>query len=153
MRMIVSGLLMMAAPAGAATMAVGALQALVEGFAGQAAVVDPRLLVPACAAPALARVGTSVAVRCAAPVWEVFVPLAGAATVPVPAAPVLVRRGDRVVVEADGAGFVVALEAVAEQDARDGRVPVRAGSRRFVATVDAGGRVRIHGLNGMVNGR
>jgi flagella basal body P-ring formation protein FlgA len=145
------------------------LQAAVEMFAGQPALVDPRLLLPACGRPemAFAGGGRSVMVRCAAPEWRVFIPVGSdvAAGLPGVAAPAtastadrpapLVRRGDRVMVEAEGDGFVVGMEAVAEADARDGRVTVHAasGGRRLVAMVDEDGRVRIRGLNPVVNRR
>lgn len=134
------------------------LQRQVETFAGAPATVDPRLLLPACAAPELswAVPGRSVAVHCSAPEWRVFVPVQGAppATAP-PAVPTTpqIKRGDRIVVEAGGEGFVVAMEAVAEADSRDGRVPLRAGAKRLSGVVGVDGRVRIHGLSPMVNRR
>lgn len=136
-------------------MAPAVLQARVEAFAGRPAIVDARLLLPDCAAPVLDWANDrSVAVRCAAPVWQVFVPVAGSAA-PVASAVPVIRRGDRVVVEAGGAGFVVGLEAIAEADSRDGRVSLRVPSsnRRLTGTVDADGRVHINGLNAMVSGR
>ncbi|MBC7521332.1 MAG: flagella basal body P-ring formation protein FlgA [Sandarakinorhabdus sp.] len=141
------------------------LQAAVEVFAGQPALVDPRLLLPACARPemAFAGGGRSVMVRCAAPEWRVFIPVGSdvAGSLPASAAPAgdraapLVRRGDRVMVEVEGDGFVVGMEALAEADARDGRVTVRpaSGGRRLVAMVDDDGHVRIRGLKSMVNDR
>lgn len=137
------------------------LKAQVEAFAGRPAMVDPRLLLPACVAPALAWAvaGRSVAVHCTAPDWRVFVPIAGGPTQPQspPAPPqaTQIRRGDRVVVEAGGDGFVIGLDAVAEADSRDGRIPLRAagGGRRLSGIVGADGRVRIHGLSAMVNRR
>ncbi|MFZ4687931.1 MAG: flagella basal body P-ring formation protein FlgA [Polymorphobacter sp.] len=149
-----------AAPAGAQLLPPAVLQAQVEAFAGQPATVDPRLLLPMCARADLAWApgGRSVMVHCPAPEWRVFVPVGGgAAVVPAPlqdTAPAI-RRGDRVTVEAGGEGFVIAMEAVAEADSRDGRVPLRPvnGGRRLVGRVDADGRVRIHGLKPMVNGR
>jgi flagella basal body P-ring formation protein FlgA len=102
-------------------------------------------------------------VHCSAPEWRVFVPLAGDANLPQPAvagpAPALtttlIRRGDRVVVEAGGEGFVVGLEAVAEADSRDGRVALRAsgGGRRLIGLIGDDGAVRINGLNAVVNRR
>lgn len=165
-RWIYAAGLMAATPAQAAMMAPGALQALVEGFAGRPAMVDARLLLPACAAPTLAWSvgGASVVVACGEPDWRVFVPVGRptAAVVasqdeePVAAAggPVI-RRGDRVMVEAGGEGFVVGMETVAESDARDGRVLLRVagGSRRLTGSIGADGRVRINGLNAMVKGR
>jgi flagella basal body P-ring formation protein FlgA len=140
------------------------LQAQVEAFAGGPAIVDPRLLLPACARPemAFAPGGKSVMVRCAAPEWRVFVPVGSVVSGVEPpqlrgvdeALP-LIRRGDRVVVEVTGEGFTVGLEAVAEADSRDGRVNLRPlnGGRRLVGQVTPDGRVHIRGLNSVVNGR
>ncbi len=167
-------LALFAAPAGAAPMIAPArLQAAAEMFAGQAVVVDPRLLLPACRDPAIAwgPGGRSVAINCAAPVWQVFVPLAAgassvtagaspaAAPVPPPAAVVAerprIRRGDRVTVETAGPGFVIGMAAVADADSRDGRVLLRpdGGSRRMTGIIGDDGRVRLGGLNPLVNGR
>lgn len=141
------------------------LQAQVEAFAGQPVMVDPRLMLPACVRAEIgwAPGGRSVAVHCPAPEWRVFIPVGGgapgvgavmelsAARDPVP----VIRRGDRVTLEAGGDGFVVGMEAVAEADSRDGRVALRPanGGRRLYGIVGDDGRVRIRGLNGMVNGR
>ncbi len=144
--------MLLAAPA---LMAPAVLQARVEAFAGRPALVDARLLLPDCPDPRFAWANDrSVAARCAAPVWQVFVPVVGGRAPVVVAAPVI-RRGDRVVVEAGGDGFVVGLETVAEADSRDGRVALRApgSNRRLTGTIDADGRVHINGLNGMVSGR
>lgn len=153
--------------AGTGLLAPAALQLQVEAFAGQTALVDPRLLLPACARPefAWASGGRSVMVHCAAPEWRVFIPVGeGGAVAPMPveqpaprrdlAAPAI-RRGDRVSLEIGGAGFVIAMDAVAEADSRDGRVALRpvAGGRRFTGVIDDDGHVRLHGLNAMVNGR
>ncbi len=139
-----------------------ALQAQVEAFAGRPAMVDPRLMLPACGRPEIgwAPGGRSVMVRCRAPEWRVFVPVGGATVAPVAAVATrdsgpAIRRGDRVTVEAGGDGFVIGMEAVAEADARDGRVALRPanGGRRLYGSVGDDGRVRIRGLNDMVNGR
>lgn len=148
------------------------LQAQVEAFAGKPALVDPRLLLPACARPdlAMAAGGRSVMVRCAAPEWRVFVPVGegGAVGAPPPAIAAvagpepaiprplpLVRRGDQVMLEIGGNGFVIGMAAIADADARDGRVALRAaaGGRRLYGFVGDDGRVRLRGLNTMVNGR
>nr|WP_310525284.1 hypothetical protein [Polymorphobacter sp.] len=143
-----------ATPGEASLMAPARLQALVEGFAGRPALVDPRLLLPSCAAPELAWAGSSVMVRCAVPDWQVFVPVVGSVAAVADTGPVI-RRGDRVVVEAGGDGFVIGMETVAEADSRDGRVALRVagGGRRLTGIVGGDGRVRINGLNAMVNGR
>lgn len=144
-----------------ALMAPAALQRQVEAFAGQPALVDPRLLLPGCAQPEFGwgPGGRSVAVHCRAPEWRVFVPVAGGAAdapppvvamAPPPVATIAVvpvfRRGDRVSVEVAGAGFVIALDGVADSDARDGRVAVRplSGGRRLNGIIDGEGRVRLH---------
>lgn len=160
----------------------GRLQAAAEMFAGRPVVVDPRLLLPACRNPALARgpAARSVAISCAAPAWQVFVPLADgqpptvvAVTAPAGvtsfaasagvtpfAAPAggirpAIRRGDRVTVETTGPGFVIGMAAVADADARDGRVLLRpdGGGKRFTGIIDDDGRVRLTGLTTLANGR
>ena len=151
-------------------MAPALLQAQVEAFAGKPALVDPRLLLPVCAQPALAMAlaGRSVIVRCSSPEWRVFVPVGegGAvdAAAPVrqtsvearnaPAAPI-VRRGDRVTLEIGGDGFVIGMDTVAEADARDGRVALRdvAGGRRLYGIVGDDGRVRLRNSSRVVNRR
>ena len=156
--------------AGAAMIAPAVLQSQVEAFSGQAAVVDPRLLLPACARPGFgwAPGGRSVLVNCAVPAWRVFVPVGEAAPLPPmtqrpEAGAPAVRRGDRVTVEVGGAGFVIGMEAVAEGDARDGRVALRGanGGRRLTGIIGADGHVRLReqrpveprdSIN-MVNGR
>ncbi len=140
------------------------LQAQVEAFAGGPAIVDPRLLLPACprAEMAFAPGGKSVMVKCAMPEWRVFVPVGSVVSGVLPpenraagdGLP-LIRRGDRVVVEVTGDGFTVGMEAVAEADSRGDRVNLRGpnGGRRLVGHVAPDGRVHIRGLNPVVNGR
>lgn len=153
--------------ASAGLLAPAALQMQVEAFAGKAALVDPRLLLPACGRPdfAWASGGRSVMVHCGAPEWRVFIPVGeGGAVAASPASvagPVrdnaapAIRRGDRVSLEVGGAGFVIAMDAVAEADSRDGRVALRpvAGGKRLYGVIDDDGHVRLRGLNTMVNGR
>jgi flagella basal body P-ring formation protein FlgA len=140
------------------------LQAQVEAFAGGPALVDPRLLLPACPRPemAFAPGGKSVMVRCAAPEWRVFIPVGSVVSGIAPPEPAgapptapVIRRGDRVTVEIAGFGFLVSMEATADTDSRDGRVTLRpaSGGRRLVGQVSPDGRVTIRGLNPMVNGR
>ncbi len=156
------------------------LQAQVERFAGRPAVIDPRLLLPDCARPdfAFAAAGRSVRVHCAAPEWIVYVNVGDSVTPAIAevaarlpeAAPAvapdstaatagrsapMIRRGDRVMVETGGDGFVVAMEAVAENDSRDGRVALRSagGGRRLAGILMPDGRVTLAGLNTVVNGR
>lgn len=145
---------------GLAMMAPEVLAARVEAFSGAKATVDPRLILPDCAAPQIDWAGPgSVSVRCAVPAWQVFVPVAAAGAGPavvaasgIGGAP-LVRRGDRVVVEMGGNGWLVAIEGVAESDARGDRVMVKTASKRLSCLIGADGRITIHGLSGMVNGR
>lgn len=156
---LISGLLGLMAPA--------VLQSQVEAFSGQPARVDPRLLLPACARPDFAWGvgGRSVMVRCAAPEWRVFVPVGQGGAPQLATLPAFtprpdadappVRRGERVTLEVGGDGFVIGMEAVAESDAKDGRVALRAatGGRRLTGVVGADGHVRLRGLSNMVNGR
>ena len=136
--------------AGAALVSPAVLQMQVEAFAGQAAIVDPRLLLPACARPDFAwgPGGRSVIVHCGGPEWRVFVPVGGGGAVesaPVaPTMPPAIRRGDRVNLEVGGQGFLVTMDAIADADSRDGRVALRpvSGGRRLYGLVDADGRVR-----------
>ncbi|KAB7648234.1 hypothetical protein [Polymorphobacter fuscus] len=152
----------------AGLMAPEVLQAHVEAFAGQPALVDPRLLLPACARPdfAWAPGGRSVAVHCAAPEWQVFVPVGegGTGAAPLPGEAAIprrvadapaVRRGDRVMLEAGGDGFVIGMDSVAESDSRDGRVALRAvaGGRRLYGFIGSDGHVRLRDSSNMVNGR
>lgn len=165
--------------ASAGLVAPAALQMQVEAFSGQTALVDPRLLLPSCARPdfAWASGGRSVMVHCAAPEWRVFIPVGeGGAVAPMPvnayapspsptptptptprreAAGPAIRRGDRISLEVGGAGFVIAMDAVAEADSRDGRVALRpvAGGRRLYGVIDEDGHVRLRGLSTLVNGR
>lgn len=145
------------------------LQTMVEAFAGGPASVDPRLILPACPAPALGWAGAgSVEVRCAAPAWRIFVPagrgagaMAPVTPLPGPAAigapprePPPIRRGDRVMVEAAGSGFTVAMETTATADARDGRVALRtATGRALTGVIAADGRVTLTGLKSANPGR
>lgn len=150
----------LAAPvdAGAARMPLDRLAALVATFAASPGRIDPRLLLPDCAAPVLswAVPARTVAVDCPAPAWRLNVPVdappvAGSqVSTPAPrAAAPLVRRGDRVLVEAAGAGFAVGVAAIAEADSRDGRVALRniATGTRLTAQLEADGRVVLPGLS------
>ncbi len=163
---VLLGLMMVAAP----TMANADLQLAAERFAGQALLVDDRLQLPACAAPAFAWAGRLVEARCAAPAWRVFLPpqdeAAGERAAEggmVHAAPLRAadgslryRRGERVVVTLAGAGFDVRLEAIADGDVHDGRLwvkPLGGNGRRLRVRVETDGRIAIDGLNAPVFGR
>lgn len=157
------------------------LQAQVEAFAGKTALVDPRLLLPACPRPdfAMATGGRSVLVRCSAPDWRVFIPVGEGGAISAPASTLAtapnagaigvpldvaertsrpapaVRRGDQVTVEVGGDGFVIGMATTADADARDGRVALRAnvGGRRLYGIIGDDGRVRLRDLSTVVNGR
>lgn len=164
LRVIAMTSLCMAADAAAALdrMRLDRLALLINDFAGSPGQIDPRLLLPDCAAPVLgwAIPETTVAVDCPGPVWRLNISVAARAAPAVrvaalrPAAP-LVRRGDRIRVEQSGEGFAVGIEAVAEADARDGRVMLRnpATGTRLTAHIDADGRAVLPVLSAVVNRR
>jgi flagella basal body P-ring formation protein FlgA len=107
---------------------------------GAIAPVDTRLKLAACAAPQLDWRGEAhdaVVVRCMAPAWKIFVPVAAVprpraeAAAPVPANVVVrppvpakvepvIRRGDAVTVEAGSQGFSISRQGVAMNDAAPG---------------------------------
>jgi len=115
---------------------------------GAIAPVDKRLKLAACAAPQLDWRGDNhdaVVVRCMAPAWKIFVPVAAvprpkpdpATAAPVPATVVVrppvavkaepvIRRGDAVTVEAGSPGFSISRQGVATNDApAGGRIGVK----------------------------
>lgn len=115
---------------------------------GSAGILDPRLDLPHCPAPEIAAAGDSARVRCPTPSWTLYVPLRAPAmpvAVPVsPPAPPVVRRGDPVIVESAGTGYLVTLKAIADADARDGRVWVKAeDGRRRLASIAPDGRLTL----------
>jgi hypothetical protein len=125
---------------------VPALRAAVERFAGAAARMDSRLVVPRCPSPALSWARADVVrADCADPVWTLYVPVAvpAAEAAPVAArARPAVRRGERVAVEASGPGFVIMMEAEAERDADGARVALKGpAGRRFTGRIEEGGRI------------
>lgn len=140
--MIMLALLAAAAAQAAPLQDLASLERAVAAFAMAPARVDPRLRLAACPGPSLNwadEAHGSVAVRCAAPAWTVYVAVAA----PPSAAP-LVRRGDAVTVVAGGAGFAVALDGIAEADGRAGgivRVRTARGTR-MLARIDADGSLR-----------
>lgn len=115
---------------------------------GPARPLDRRLKLAACpSAPELAvPTPASAVVRCAALGWRIYVPLvkpAVTAATKAEAEPA-VRKGDQVEVTANGGGFTVSLQAVAQQDGVPGeRVRVRADAKSppFLAEVAGQGRV------------
>lgn len=150
---------------------VPAIDRAVAAFTGRAigdeggarASVDSRLRLAACPMVALSwrsDAHDAVVVTCTGPDWRIFVPVrraapaaaAGpvAAATPVPA-PVVVRRGDPVLIEAGTDGFQITREGVAAADAAVGaRVAVRVeGAAQPVQAVAlAGGRVGLPGWGG-----
>jgi flagellar basal body P-ring formation protein FlgA len=126
---------------------VAALAAQVRGFAQGSPRLDPRLVVPRCLAPALSWAREDVVrVDCAGPAWTLYIPIDQAAglvgSAPAARARPAVKRGERVVVEAAGAGFAVSIEAEAERDADGDRVALKGpGGRRFTARIEQGGRL------------
>jgi flagellar basal body P-ring formation protein FlgA len=133
------------APAQQALHDVAALAAQVRGFAGGANPrLDPRLVVPRCAAPALSWARDDVVrADCASPAWTLYVPIDQpfAAAAPARARPAI-RRGERVLVEAGGAGWAVSIEAEAERDADGNKVALKGpAGRRFTGRIEDGGKV------------
>jgi flagella basal body P-ring formation protein FlgA len=113
---------------------------------GAIAPVDTRLKLAPCAAPQLdwrSEGHDAVVVRCMAPAWKIFVPVAAvprpkaAVEAPMPAnvvvrptAPVkvepVIKRGDAVTVEAGSDGFSISRQGVAMNDAPPGaRISVK----------------------------
>lgn len=137
------------------------LAALVGDFAAAPGRIDPRLMLPDCAAPALAWAAgrQNVTVDCPAPVWRVYIPvdaLPGASAGPRRAPePPAVRRGDHVVVEMAGAGFRVGVEAIADADAHGGRVALRNAitGARLTGFVTAAGQIVAAPLSDVDNRR
>ena len=136
------------------------LAAQIAAFAGQPVTLDARLDPPPCTQPLiLAWVPPgrgAVGVTCAAPRWQLFVPLAAPAP-PQRATPLpLYRRGDIVAVAAAGPGFSVAVEAVVDADAEAGarlRLHNRATGEHLQAVVGANGDISLPGYNGGGGGR
>ncbi len=137
------------------------LAAQIAAFAGQPVTLDARLDPPPCAQPlVLAWVPPgrgAVSATCAAPKWQLFVPLAAPAPTerPVSAAP-LYRRGDIVAVVAGGSGFTVAVDAVVDADAGPGarvRLHNRATGGAMQGIVGANGEIALPGFNGGGGGR
>ena len=133
----------------AALMDPASVAAAAGRFAGRPVAVDARLQLADCAEP--------LEVRCERPAWRVFLPFRSAAEPVVQAGVVkagvvkagpAIRRGERVVVLVEGRGFTVSMDAVADGDARDGRVWVRSANgegRRMLARIREDGHVVIEG--------
>ena len=134
------------------------LRADVAAYSGGVPLLDPRLVLAACAAPQLAWADGghgAVSVTCAAPAWRVFVAVQGVAITAgmarVAARPLLlVRRGDAVTVNAGGQGFSVAVAAIAESDGAAGariRVRNRSSGSTMLALVGDDGSLRVQAGN------
>lgn len=142
--MLLSLALLAATPAGAQDFqSTVVLDTIVAQFTGKSpgeqggarTPVDKRLKLQTCAAPQLewrSEAKDAVVVRCMAPAWRIFVPVAAvpqpraapvvpaqALVVPVKVAPVI-RRGDPITVEAGAAGFSITRDGVAMGDAAPG---------------------------------
>jgi len=122
-----------------------ALAAQIVAFTGSPPQLDPRLQLAACATPIVTWTATHAAVvaECREPTWRIFVPLR------VPSAAALIRRGDAVTVGAGGAGFRVAVEGIADNDAGIGmRLQVKTASgARLTGIVAADGSVALPGTS------
>ncbi|WP_353216079.1 hypothetical protein [Sandarakinorhabdus sp.] len=127
---------------------VAALRAAVARFAGGPARLDDRMVVPRCPSPALSWARADVVrADCADPAWSLYVPVAvpaeaGGRSVAAARPKPMIRRGERVQVEAAGPGFAIAMEAEAERDADGTRVALKSlTGRRFSGRIEEGGRV------------
>lgn len=139
--------------AAAASETADMLRPRLEAMAGRPVALDPRLLSAPCPEQhAIAwrdAPGHSIIVTCPAISRRLVVPVAGSASAaasPQARREMLVRRGERVVVEAAGSGFRVTTEAVAEGAAAAGdRLLLRnaASGQRFQARVEADGRITV----------
>lgn len=157
---------------------VAALDTVVAQFTGKEigeqggaiAPIDRRLKLAACAAPQLDWRNDShdaVVVRCMAPAWKIFVPVAAVPRaraalpdapmpanvvvrppVPVKAEPVI-KRGDAVTVEAGSEGFSISRQGVAMNDAAPGaRISVKVDDKAppIQAIAIEPGRARLPGF-------
>jgi len=156
-----------AAYAGAPYQDTSALDRAVASFTGRAigedggaaAAVDPRLRLAQCATLALSWHGTNhdaVVINCTGPEWHVYVPVvsltAPAAALPTRTAPapVVIKRGDPVMIEAGADGFSITREGTALGDAAAGaRLMVKVDDSRVPVQAVAmeGGRATLPGWN------
>ncbi|NYT41735.1 flagella basal body P-ring formation protein FlgA [Sphingomonas sp. R-74633] len=136
---------------------------------GAIAPIDRRLKLAACAAPQLdwrSETHDAVVIRCMAPAWKIFVPVAAvprpkaAVPAPMPAnvvvrptAPVkvepVIKRGDAVTVEAGSEGFSISRQGVAMNDAPPGgRISVKVDDKQppIQAIAIEPGRARLPGF-------
>lgn len=156
---------------------VAALDTVVTQFTGKEigeqggaiAPIDRRLKLAACAAPQLdwrSETHDAVVIRCMAPAWKIFVPVAAIprlraapnapmpattvvrSAVPVKAEPVI-KRGDAVTVEAGSDGFSISRQGVAQNDAPvGGRISVKVDDKQppIQAIAIEPGRARLPGF-------
>lgn len=167
-----------AAPAGAQDFqSTAVLDTVVAQFTGKSvgeqggaiAPIDTRLKLTRCAAPQLDWRGESrdaVVVRCMAPAWKIYVPVAAVPRpkpaipaptpanvvvrppVPVKAEPVI-KRGDAITVEAGADGFSISRQGIATNDApAGGRIGVKVDDRQppIQAIAIEPGRARLPGF-------
>lgn len=146
-----------ALPAGAESAAetVDALRARIEAETGRPVAIDPRLLATPCPEPHAVAwrgvPGQSLIVSCPRIGRQLVVPVAGSGGAGAAARgqrDILVRRGERVVVETTGPGFRISVEAVAEAAAAAGdRLVLRnaTSGQRFQGVVNPDGRVTVAG--------
>lgn len=123
---------------------------------GPAQPIDRRMKLAACPTPATfdpPALG-AIAVRCDPLGWRIRVPMMRAAatfaSAPAAKAEPIIRKGDQVEIEAQGAAFTVSAVVIAEQDGAPGqRIRVRSAERKapaFLALVTEDGRVTLPGL-------
>ena len=138
------------------------LAAQIAAFTGQPVALDPRLQPPECTVAIGVRwtstLHDGVVVTCPAPGWRLFVPVGRAvpAVLPAYAAPEpqasvapAVRKGDRVTLAAQGPGFRVTVDAVAETDAIAGariRLRNRVSGEVIQGLVGDGGEISLPGF-------
>ncbi|WHU01665.1 flagella basal body P-ring formation protein FlgA [Sphingomonas sp. NIBR02145] len=166
-----------AAPAGAQDFqSTAVLDTVVAQFTGKSvgeqggaiAPIDARLKLTRCAAPQLewrSEGHDAVVVRCMAPAWKIFVPVAAvprpkaAVPAPMPAnivvrppvavkAEPVIKRGDSVTVEAGSEGFSISRQGVAVNDApAGGRMSVKVDDKQppIQAIAIEPGRARLPG--------
>jgi len=119
------------------------LRQSLEEMAGGPVKLDVRTPVPACpSALAIQSRPGAFDVRCAESGWRLVVPVAGKAA----ESDVLVKRGATVIVEADGAGYRIRADGIAEQDGVAGglvRVRNARTGERMLARLGDDGRLRL----------
>jgi len=177
-KMLLALAFVVAAPAGAQDFqSTQVIDAVVAQFTGKGlgeqggaiAPVDRRLKLASCAAPQLewrSEGRDAVVVRCMAPAWKIFVPVAAVprpkpvAPAPMPAnvvvrppvavkAEPVIKRGDAVTVEAGAEGFSISRQGIAINDApAGGRVSIKVDDKQppIQAIAIEPGRARLPGF-------